>query len=268
MSQRFSPVPIIALTLLAGILAGLLVASFHFFAAEPVLQRAIDLETAHKLAIGQLEPEVFTRPEQRAGLFLGYILYGIGWGSLFGIICWFTFGQERLSGAKKVSWKWFFTLLFLCSWTFCLFPQLKYPANPPGVGDATTIDLRQTLYLAGIGCSIFGSALALVLSHALQRLEEQDRISKRVRWLIILLGYGVYAVLYWVILPPYPVSIPISSMNLVMTFRWLSVLGVALFWFLLGLLFLLFWQRYLASQEHKPQGWKRRPLLAKEGSST
>jgi hypothetical protein len=50
-------------------------------------------------------------------------------------------------------------------------------------------------------------------------------------------------------------------MNLVVTFRWLSALGVALFWFLLGALFLLFWQRHLASQEHKQQGRRRRPLL-------
>ena len=263
MHQRSSPATVIGLTLLAGLVAGLLVACFHFFATEPTLQRAIDLETAHKIAIGQLDPEVFTRPEQRAGLFLGYILYGIGWGSLFGIICWFAFGEERLSGARNVSWKWFFTLLFLCYWTLCLFPQLKYPANPPGIGDATTITIRQTLYLAGIGFSILGSAFALVLSHFLQKLEEQGRISRRVRLLIVLLGYGVYAALFWVILPPYPVPVPISSMNLVVTFRLLSALGVALFWFLLGALFLLFWQRHLASQEYKQQGQARRsPSLA------
>ncbi len=263
MNQRSSPVTLLGLTLLAGLVAGLLVACFHFFATEPTLQRAIDMETAHKLALGIPDPQVFTRPEQRAGLFLGYILYGIGWGSLFGAICWFAFGQERLSGAKKVSWKWFFTLLFLCYWTFCLFPQLKYPANPPGVGDATTIAIRQTLYLAGIGLSIVGSVLALLFYHSLQRLEEQGRISRRSRLLIVLLGYGVYAALFWVILPPYPVPVPISSMGLVLTFRWLSALGVALFWFLLGALFLLFWQRHLASQEHKQQGRKHRPLLAK-----
>jgi hypothetical protein len=265
MHQRSSPAAIIGLTLLAGIVAGLLVACFHLFATEPVLQHAIDLETAHKIAIGQLEPEVFTRPEQRAGLFLGYILYGIGWGAFLGVIGWFAFGQERLSGAQKVSWKWFAALLFICYWTFCLFPQLKYPANPPGIGDATTIDIRQTLYLEGIALSIIGSALALLCYRSLQRLEDQGRISRRVRLLIVFLGYALYAVVFWIILQPYPVAVPASSMNMVLTFRWLSALGVALFWFLLGALFLLFWQtrlRYLARQERRQRVQRHTPSLA------
>lgn len=263
MDQRSSPAAMIILTLLAGLLAGLLVACFHFFATEPILQRAIDLETAHKIALGQLEPEVFTRPEQRTGLFLGYILYGIGWGSLFGVICWFAFGQVRLSGARKVSWKWLFGLLFICYWTLCLFPQLKYPANPPGVGDGTTIDIRQRLYLEGIALSILGTAFALFLYHSLERLEARGNISRRVRLLIVLVGYGLYAGIFWVSLPPYPISITMP-MDLVMTFRWLSGIGTALFWLLLGSIFLLCWQRwwqYLARQESKQQIQRRSPSL-------
>src|SRR6266536_1969858 len=162
MHQRSSPATIIGLTLLAGLVAGLLVACFHFFATEPTLQRAIDLETAHKMALGQLDPEVFTRPEQRAGLFLGYILYGIGWGSLFGIICWFA--QARLSEASKVSWEWVFGLLFICYWTFCLFPQLKYPANPPGVGHDiqahTSADRSRRLWIVCGNCLVHASSLS------------------------------------------------------------------------------------------------------------
>lgn len=263
MHQRSSPATFIGFALLAGLVAGLLVACFHFFATEPTLQNAIDLETARKLALGQPDPQVFTRPEQRAGLFLGYVLYGIGWGCLFGTLCWFAFGQERLSGARKVSWKWFFTLLFICYWTFCLFPQLKYPANPPGIGDATTITIRQTLYLAGIGLSILGTVLALLLYRSLQGLEEQGRLARCSRVLIVLLSYGVYVALFWAFLPPYPVPVPAASVNMVQAFRWLSAVGVALFWFLLGALFWFFWQRHLARQEHQQQGRKPRPLLAK-----
>jgi len=264
MSQRSSPATVIGLTILAGFIAGFLVACFHFVATEQVLQQAINLETAHKLAIGQFEPEVFTRPEQRVGLFLGYIMYGIGWGSLFGMICWFAFGPARLSEAGKISWKWFFTLLFICYWTFCLFPQLKYPANPPGVGDGTTIDLRQRLYLEGIILSILGTALALLLYYALARLEEQGTISKRIRLLIVLLVYGLYAGIFWFTLPPYPMTIPLGSMDMVMRFRWLSGIGVAIFWYLLGTIFSIFWQcrwRHLARQKSKQQRQRSRPLL-------
>ena len=263
MYQRSSPATVIGLTLLAGFIAGLLVACFHFFATEPTIQQAIDLETAHKIAIGQLEPEVFTRPEQHAGLFLGYIMYGIGWGALFGIICWFAFGQARLSEPGKISWKWFFALLFVCHWTFCLFPQLKYPANPPGVGDGTTITIRQTLYLEGIFLSILGTALALLLYHSLARLEEQGTISRRLRLLIVLLGYGLYAGVFWFMLPPYPITIPIS-MDIVLRFRWLSAVGVALFWYLLGTIFSILWQhrwQHLIRLESMQQVQRSCPLL-------
>jgi predicted cobalt transporter CbtA len=49
MYQRSSPATVIGLTMIAGFIAGLFIACFHFFATEPVLQQAINLETAHKI---------------------------------------------------------------------------------------------------------------------------------------------------------------------------------------------------------------------------
>jgi hypothetical protein len=63
-------------------------------------------------------------------------------------------------------------------------------------------------------------------------------------------------------LPPYPISIPIP-MDVVTSFRWLSGIGTALFWLLLGSIFLLCWRYYLARQESKQQELARRsPSLA------
>ena len=58
--------------LAAGLLAGLLAGFFAYLFAEPVLDRAIELENA---AHGHSE-QVFDRGEQKAGLILATALYG------------------------------------------------------------------------------------------------------------------------------------------------------------------------------------------------
>ncbi len=162
---RSSPAVILGLALLAGVLAGFLVASFHFFTTEPLLQRAIDLEAAHRQAAGQpLAPELFTRSTQRAGLFLGYLLYGVGWGLLFGVICSLVFLGTNQSREPRSAWRQLLWLVVICYWTVGLFPQLKYPANPPGVGSPATITYRQELYL---GCLVLSVESGDVFSLAL-----------------------------------------------------------------------------------------------------
>ena len=150
---------VLAAALLAGVLAGLFVAAFHEIATEPVLQRAIDLETILKKASGQLAaPEVFSRPIQRIGLFIGYLLYGIGWGALFGVVACLLPLVTRMSLSVKQG----LGLIVVSCWTVGIFPQLKYPPNPPGVGESATINFRQEVYLAILLLSILGTLLAVI----------------------------------------------------------------------------------------------------------
>jgi predicted cobalt transporter CbtA len=240
--QRSSPAVILSWALLAGVLAGLLVALFHLFATEPLLQRAIDLEAAHRQA-ADLPPayELFTRPEQRAGLFLGYLLYGVGWGLLFGVISSLVLMRTNQSGEPRAPWRQLLWLVVICYWTVGLFPQLKYPANPPGVGSPATIMYRQELYLGCLVLSVLGSALVLGLSHRLGQMEHRWQILKNLRLPLVVVVFFLYVGAIWLFLPPYPDPITIP-LNLVLSFRWLSLGGTTLFWLALGGIFLLLWQ--------------------------
>jgi hypothetical protein len=66
-------------------------------------------------------------------------------------------------------------------------PFLKYPANPPGVGDPGTIGRRTTLYLTAIAVSILAAVVALHAGRAAARRCDP--------WYAGLAGVAVYAAL-------------------------------------------------------------------------
>ncbi len=229
---------ILAISLLAGLLAGLFVAAFHQIAMEPVLQRAIDLEGTLKKASGQpVEPELFSRSIQHVGLFIGYALYGIGWGALFGVVACLLPRLTRTPFSVKQGWG----LLLASCWTVGIFPQLKYPANPPGVGEPTTIAFRQEVYLSTLLLSILGTFLAAIAYQALGK-ASQGWQRPKVRLPLVAGFYLLYIGIVYVCLPNYADPIRLPS-DLMVSFRWLSVTGVLLFWLALGSIFVLFLDR-------------------------
>ena len=142
--------PLLRRGLLVGVLAGLVAGGFAFVFGEPRLQDAIDLETARS-ARASVEPVLagvsdwsVSRPEQRAGLFVAGALYGACVGVIFAL----AFALVRGRGAERDDWQLSVRLaggLFLA---LVLVPFLKYPAQPPGVGDPGTVGQRTMLYLA------------------------------------------------------------------------------------------------------------------------
>ena len=77
-------------------------------------------------------------------------------GSLFGIV--YALSRNSLPGKNDVTKS---VILAGIMWlTIYIIPFLKYPANPPTVGDGETVMLRAILYvsfiaLSGIGVVIF-----------------------------------------------------------------------------------------------------------------
>lgn len=226
---------ILAVALLAGVMAGLFVAAFHQLATEPVLQHAIDLEGTLKKASGEpVEPELFSRSVQHVGLFIGYLLYGIGWGALFGVVASLLPLLTRMPFSVKQG----LGLLLVSCWTVGIFPQLKYPANPPGVGEATTIGFRQEIYLSLLLLSILGSLLTAIAYQALGKASKGWR-RPRVRLPLVAGFYFLYIGILSLCLPNYPDPVRLPS-DLMVLFRWLSITGVLLFWLALGGIFVLF----------------------------
>jgi predicted cobalt transporter CbtA len=224
---------ILKVSVVAGLIAGALISGFHTMLIEPFIERAIAIEELHSQSHGEAHAEpVVDRPTQRWGLVLGFIVYGAIWGLLLGVLVHLT------QGWRPTTWsvvRYGFVLAVLVGWSVALFPFLKYPGNPPGVGEADTVGYRQALYVGFIGLSVLGTALAVGLFRLLPRPSGATASWGR-RGLWAAGFYLVYAAVIYVVLPanPDPIEMPAE---LVWPFRVISFAGLMLFWMLLGGMF-------------------------------
>lgn len=144
--------------LVVGAIAGLLAGVFAFVFGEPRVQDAIDIENARSahasLVLAHAGEWVVSRGEQRGGLFLATALYGIAAGGLFAI----AFAALRGRGTRRSDWELATRLAGAIFVAIVLVPFLKYPPNPPAVGDADTIGDRTAFYVI----LLIGSALAML----------------------------------------------------------------------------------------------------------
>jgi predicted cobalt transporter CbtA len=211
---------------LAGLLGGFVAAGFHWIFTEPLIDRAVEMEQhSHTSpAVSPEEPAV-SRPVQKLGLFIGFLLYGGAWGLLFGLLAyairpWFTEIDYGKQG---------FFLAALLGWAVAIFPLLKYPANPPGVGELETIGIRQQLFLGFIALSLIGTVVALAIE---RRLRRTDRLARAG----VMIIYAVCLAMLFLAFPsnPDPVRLP---PGLVGEFRFLSLLGQLVLWTAMGGMF-------------------------------
>jgi hypothetical protein len=161
--------------MLVGILAGLLSFGFLKIYGEPQVDRAIAFETqmdeakaAAERAKGmnvEEEPELVSRKVQAGiGLFTAVMVYSTAFGGLFALV--FAFACGRMPGAftpRGIS-------LLLAAIGFVaiyVVPNLKYPANPPSVGNPATIGIRTALYFGMIAISIAVMACSVSLKRLL-----------------------------------------------------------------------------------------------------
>lgn len=155
--------------LLVGVLAGLLVSAFAWVFSEPLIDRAIGFEDhLHAATAEAPEPELVSRAVQSTiGLLTGVVVYSSALGGIFALV--FAYAQGRLGrmgprGTAAILAAAAFVVLFLV-------PQLKYPANPPSIGDPDTIRQRTALYFMMIAWSVMAAVAALLIAgRLLQRL--------------------------------------------------------------------------------------------------
>src|SRR5690606_34681744 len=129
-------------------LAGLAGAAFASITGETSIERAIALEAAAEGAIDPSAPAdpggeaVVSRSHQRGvGLFLAYALIGAAFGALLAVA---AHGLRR--GRPDLSRRVLLAGAILAG-SVTVVPWLKYPPNPPGVGDPATLARRQSLYV-------------------------------------------------------------------------------------------------------------------------
>ena len=144
--------------MLVGILAGLLSSGFAWLFGEPQVDHAIAFEEHMRQLTGDApEPELVSRAVQSTvGLLTGLVVYGCAFGGIFALA--FAYAHGRL-GRR---WRPRTTATVLAMAAFAvlvLVPQIKYPANPPSVGNPDTIGQRTVLYFGMLTLS-FAAAMA------------------------------------------------------------------------------------------------------------
>jgi hypothetical protein len=151
--------------MLVGLLAGLLGFGFARIFGEPQVDRAIAFEDQVRQAKGEAaEPELVSRPTQAGlGLFTGLVVCGVALGGLFSLVFAAASGRLGSLGARPTA-AWLALAGFL---VVIAVPALKYPPNPPAIGDPTTIGHRTGLYFFSITVSLAAAVVAIGLARRL-----------------------------------------------------------------------------------------------------
>lgn len=234
----------VATLLTRGMLVGLLAAilSFVFLkvAGEPAVERAIAFErqmdaakTGSGAAAGMSmpaeapQPELISRSVQSGlGLLTGLALYSIAFGGLFALVFALAYGRMGPFGARTTA-----GLLALSGFiAVYLVPALKYPANPPAVGEGETIGFRTGLFFAMIALSLASVIAAWMLRNRLVR-----PLGAWNAALVAALAYLAVVVIVAVLLPSVdevPEGFPATVL---WQFRLASLGSQALMWAVIGL---------------------------------
>ena len=234
--------------LLRGMIVGFVAALLSFallkVMGEPAVDRAIAFESAmdeakvkaeHDAAVARgenpgpivQEPELVSRAVQGGiGLFTGVTTYNIAFGGLFALafaLCYRRMGDfsPRVTAA----------LIALSGFTaLYVVPILKYPANPPSIGNPDTIGIRTAIYFGMMLLSLASMIAAWSVRNRL--VEQQDA------WNATLIGAAVYivaVVLFALAMPPLN-EVPEGFPAVVLwQFRMASLGAQAIMWTALGL---------------------------------
>ncbi|MFJ8112035.1 CbtA family protein [Streptomyces sp. NPDC096132] len=147
--------------MLAGLGAGVPALAVAYFLGEPNVGKAIGFEETHA---HEHEVELVSRSLQStAGLATGVLVYGIAFGGVAALAYCFCLGRVGRFTPRATA-----LLLSACALAVVyVLPFLKYPANPPAVGDPDTIGKRTTLYFLMIVLSVLLAVAAVLLGRRL-----------------------------------------------------------------------------------------------------
>jgi Probable cobalt transporter subunit (CbtA) len=216
--------------MVAGVLAGLLAFVFARLFGEPQVDLAIAFEDRmHQMAGGAPEPELVSRGVQASfGLLTGVVVYGCALGGIFSLAFAYAYGRLGHFSPRAAA-----AILAVAAFVvLVLVPQIKYPANPPSIGNPETIGARTALYFIMIAASVAGALAALTAGKQLA--------TRYGTWNAALISGAAYIAMMAVavvVLPPVNEIPQNFSPDVLWQFR-LASLGIqAVLWTALGLCF-------------------------------
>ena len=209
---------------LAGLAAGAASALFAATAGRGPIRDAIALEDSiSHAASGAHHEDLFARGTQEVGGAIGLVVFGLALGVIFAIVLGAVgprlAASTPLAASVRLGCAGFVAVVVV--------PFLKYPANPPAVGDPSTVNERTILYFAAL-------ALSILLTWAVWRFHRAARLAPTAQaWATAALYAAGLAVIF-LALPasPDPVEAPA---DLVWRFRLASIGGLAAAWAVLAL---------------------------------
>ncbi|MBL7257773.1 CbtA family protein [Paractinoplanes lichenicola] len=217
--------------LLAGLVAGLLAGLFAFTFGEPKVDAAIAIEEAASAAAApagapaEEEEPLVSRDGQKGGLFLATGLYGIALGGI--LATGYTLLRRRLRTPSDTRAAW--SLAGAALLGIGLVPYVKYPPNPPAVGDPDTINQRTISYLAIVVIGLV-AVWAAVVAKRTQPTEWRQAVAA-------VLGFVVVVVIGYALLPNINEVPSTFPPDLLWSFRLASLGTQVVLWTVLGLAF-------------------------------
>jgi len=213
---------------IAGMVAGAVSAVVLRLLGEGAIGRAVALEHAHHP--GTAGEELFSRTVQQAGGVLAILLYGLALGAIFSVV--FVAVRPKLGQAG--TWLQSMALAGVGFAGIFAVPFLKYPANPPGVGDPATIGRRTALYLVLLGWSVVATWATWRAARWMRT--RPDPLPDHLRMPAAALCWITLVAVGMVVLPPNSDAVPAPA-QLIWTFRLASTGGAVALWSTIGVVF-------------------------------
>jgi predicted cobalt transporter CbtA len=226
----------LAIVLVSGFSAGIVHGLVNLVVVEPYLDRAISIENQNRIASGEIKEtsefwQEFNkyRAWQKEGSVLSGGILGLATGALFGVV--FAYARPGLPG--KHDFKKSLVLGGIMWLTIFLLPFLKYPANPPTVGDPNTIVFRSIMYILFVAMSGLG---ALAFAKLYKKIPQNKKF-------VIPVGYAIYMGIAFLLMPQNPDKI-IAPVDLVNGFRMASLSTMTVYWIVNAVILGLLWQKF------------------------
>ncbi len=238
----------------AGAAAGLAAALVIWLVVEPVIRKALAIEDAREMSHlggGQSAPlalpghsggePLVSRSAQVVGGALTSVVVGIAFGVIFAVV--FAKARQRLGGTTDFAKSIVLGVLGFAA--VSLLPALKMPANPPAVGDPSTVGRRTMLYAVVL---LLGVAVVLLVALLDQWLAARA-LAPSLRWVADIAAGVVAVALVFALVPSSPDTIPSDvPAALIWQFRLASLAQLATMWLVLGVTFGLLMERATATR--------------------
>ncbi|MFF3458805.1 CbtA family protein [Streptomyces sp. NPDC002730] len=144
--------------MLAGLIAGFFALVVAYLLGESPVDSAIAFEEAHSHEHGG-EELVSRAMQSTAGLATGVLVFGVAIGGIAALAFCVALGRIGRFGPRATA-----ALVSLGALlAVYVVPFLKYPPNPPAVGDPETIGKRTTVYFLMIVLSVLLAVAAVIL---------------------------------------------------------------------------------------------------------